>query len=92
MMTWNAGKRGRLWIPGRFGGLVFSDRQYCVHGVYNTARLLGRAAPPLRNVNDDCISRELEPRTTYAARPSAADVGCCLARAAWMLQRASSWE
>ncbi|EYC19000.1 hypothetical protein Y032_0025g1108 [Ancylostoma ceylanicum] len=28
MMTWNAGKRGRLWIPDRVNGLVVPDRRY----------------------------------------------------------------
>ncbi|EYB96167.1 hypothetical protein Y032_0152g2848 [Ancylostoma ceylanicum] len=28
MMTWSVGKRGRLWIPDRVGGLVVSDRRH----------------------------------------------------------------
>ncbi|EYC46170.1 hypothetical protein Y032_0405g865 [Ancylostoma ceylanicum] len=28
MVTWSAGKRGCLWIPGRCGGLVRADSLY----------------------------------------------------------------
>ncbi|EYC33189.1 hypothetical protein Y032_0002g654 [Ancylostoma ceylanicum] len=40
------------------------------------------------NVNHDCHSRG---RLIYVAPASAVDVGCCLARAAWML-RQREWQ